>query len=320
VKDRRAFIKRCATAALAISAPIVPGYGCSTKIYSKNRLKTGALDSALIAWYSQTGNTERHGRLITKTLEAEGLSVTAAELKQVDIDTVNDHQLIIIGSPVFYYDTPDYVKRWMATLPPITGIPVAAYVTFGGPEGNQHNAACSIIEGLVAKGGVPFAVDAFMNMGTFPPVWSGDKVKAHTWATRHLPDAATYQRVREFTQDVIRRVAQGQRAKLIKTMNMREFSTLFNPIWWTKKFVDQHHILKDDCIECGICVDKCPVDAIDLADFVIDRELCELCFGCLNNCPAQAIFMEYNGQKLIGYLDFMKAHELEILPPSELST
>jgi ferredoxin len=319
VKDRRSFIKKCATAALVFSAPILPGYGCSTKIYSKNRFKAGALNRALVAWYSQTGNTERHGRLITKTLEAEGLGVTSAELKHVDIDTINDHQLIIIGSPVFYYDTPDYVKRWMATLPAITGMPVASYVTFGGPEGNQHNAACSIIEGLVDKGGVPLALDAFMNMGTFPPVWSGDRVKAHAWATRHLPDGSTYQRVRDFTKDIIRRADQGQRAKFIKTMNMREFTTSFNPIWWTKRLVDQHYIIKDDCIECGNCVEKCPVDAIDLANFAVDRDLCELCFGCLNNCPAQAIFMEFNGQKLIGYLDFMKTHNLKITPPRELA-
>jgi len=319
VEDRRSFIRKSAAAALAFSAPILPGYGCSTKIYSKHPLKTTALKKALVAWYSQTGNTERHGRLIAKTLEVHGIEVTAAELKHVDIESVNDHQLIIIGSPVFYYDTPDYVKRWTAALPSINGMPVASYVTFGGPEGNQYNAACAIIEGLVEKGGVPLALDAFMNMGTFPPVWSGDEVKAHTWATRHLPDASTYRRVREYTKEIIRRVARGQRAKFIKTMNAREFSTLFNPVWWTKKFVDQHHIIRDKCTECGNCVDKCPVDAIDLTNHTIDRGACELCFGCINNCPAQAIFIKYNGQRLVGYLDFMKEHHLKITLPEELN-
>jgi hypothetical protein len=31
--------------------------------------------SALVVWYSQTGNTRRCGRLMAKTLENEGLSV-----------------------------------------------------------------------------------------------------------------------------------------------------------------------------------------------------------------------------------------------------
>ena len=38
----------------------------------------------------------------------------------------------MIGSPVFYYDTPDFVKDFIQFLPDISGIPVAAYVTFGG--------------------------------------------------------------------------------------------------------------------------------------------------------------------------------------------
>jgi ferredoxin len=296
----------------------MPVYGCSGKISSITPLKTENINEALVAWYSQTGNTERHGRLMAKTIEAQGIKVTSSELRGVDITTINDYQLIVIGSPVFYYDTPEYVKRWMATIPMITGMPVASYVTFGGPEGNQHNAACSIIEGLVNKGGVPIAINSFMNMGTYPPVWSGEKVKAHTWNTRHLPDESTYQRVRDYARDIISQVKKGQRAEFSKTVNMREFSTLFGPIWWTKRSIDQHHILKNRCIECGTCADKCPVVSIDLTNFTIDRERCELCFGCLNNCPAQAIYMEYNGVKLIGYLDFMKAHDLTVKPPQEL--
>ena len=297
----------------------MPVCGCSSKISSKNPLKTGTIKKALIAWYSQTGNTERHGKLIAKTIESEGIKVTASELRHVDLAAINEHQLVIIGSPVFYYDTPNYVKRWMAALPEITGMPVASYVTFGGPEGNQHNAACSIMEGLVNKGGVPIAINTFMNMGTYPPVWSGKKVKEHTWNTRHLPDASTYQRVRNFAKDTINQVKKEQRAAFSKTLTMREFSTLFGPIWWTKRSVDQHYIIEDNCIECGTCVDKCPVDSINLADFSIDRDRCELCFGCLNNCPAQAVFMQYSGLRLIGYLDFLKAHNLVVKPPPELN-
>jgi ferredoxin/flavodoxin len=300
--------------------PVLPGYGCSNKIVSTHPLKPGPLNRAVVAWYSQTGNTRRHGRLIAKTLEAGGIRVTAAELKRIDIDVLNEHQLIIIGSPVFYYDTPEYVKRWLAGLPAITGMPVASYVTFGGPEGNQFNAACSIIQGLAEKGGVPMSLDTFMNMGSFPPVWSGDEVKKHTWATRHLPDTATYQSVRKFARDTIRRVEQGERGKFGKSVNMRQMITRFNPVYWTKKFVDQHYIITDACISCGNCSDTCPVDAINLVNFSIDRDRCELCFGCLNNCPAQAVYMEYNGQKLIGYLDFMKMHNLKIEPPEELRT
>jgi len=80
----------------------------------------------MITCYSQTGNTARHGKLMAKVLETRGVKVTSAELKDVDIDGINTHQLLIVGSPVFYYDTPKYVKRWMAGLPKINGMAVAS--------------------------------------------------------------------------------------------------------------------------------------------------------------------------------------------------
>ena len=51
--------------------------------------------------------------------------------------------LIVMGSPVFYYDVPGYVKNYIRSWPDLNRTPVAAYVTFGGPEGNQHNAAAT---------------------------------------------------------------------------------------------------------------------------------------------------------------------------------
>ena len=45
-----------------------------------------------------------------------------------------------------------------------------------------------------------------------------------------------------------------------------------------------------------------------------------LCFGCLNNCPGRAVYMEYDGVRLIGYLEFMKAHNLKVMEPPELTS
>jgi ferredoxin len=91
------------------------------------------------------------------------------------------------------------------------------------------------------------------------------------------------------------------------------------PIWWTKKLVKNHSIVESECIACERCVEKCPAHAIDLPAFKIDRDACVLCFGCINNCPAQAVHMEYSGERVIGYRDFMKEKNLIIKEPEELT-
>ena len=50
------------------------------------------------------------------------------------------------------------------------------------------------------------------------------------------------------------------------------------------------HIITDDCIACGTCLDECPENAISEGDiYVIDPEVCTDCGTCADACPSEAI-------------------------------
>ncbi len=316
MKTRREFLKQSSILMGGLAMPmIVPSCVAEGAIRATVPLKPGRVQKPLVLWYSQTSYTKRNGRLLKKTFERLGLDSTGADIRDFDRSRMDEFDLIVLGSPVFYYDCPQYVKDWIKILPDLKGVPVAAYVTFGGPEGNQHNAACSILEGLAAKQGVPIGIQAFMNMSSFPLAWSKDKVHEKTWMSRHLPNEETYRAVREFAGFLVRQAEQGQSLEFSKKMTLREFSTRLAPVFWTKLFVKHHSIDEKKCIRCGICVEKCPAGAIDLSKYKVDTDACVLCFGCINNCPVGAVHMTYNGEKVIGYHDFMKLKQLKITEP-----
>ena len=135
MENRGTFLKKSGIAVVALSIPATTGCVDIRTIRAKVPMKTREAENALVLWYSQTGYTERSGKLLAKTFENNGIKVVSSEIRNFDTKEIPNFDLIVIGSPVFYYDTPSYVKEWILSLPSLDGTPVASYVTFGGPEG-----------------------------------------------------------------------------------------------------------------------------------------------------------------------------------------
>jgi formate hydrogenlyase subunit 6/NADH:ubiquinone oxidoreductase subunit I len=54
------------------------------------------------------------------------------------------------------------------------------------------------------------------------------------------------------------------------------------------------YYIDDNCINCGGCVDSCPVAAIAEGEniYVISADLCIDCGACVDLCPTEAIHMK----------------------------
>lgn len=58
---------------------------------------------------------------------------------------------------------------------------------------------------------------------------------------------------------------------------------------------------RDDCIGCGTCVEKCPMETIELVDTVaqINEDKCIGCGVCAHHCPEEAIHLQRTGHRFV---------------------
>ena len=314
METRRSFIKKSAILCAAAGLPLT----FSAPVYAAPReLRTRDPKRALILCYSQTGFTSRYGKLIACVLKDKGLAVDLADMRAFDRQRLTDYDFILIGSPVFYYDIPPNVSDWLAAIPMITGTPVAAFVSFGGPEGNQHNALCHTLHLLAEKAGVPVGMAAFRSIPGYPtPGWDS----ANQRAGEHLPNENTYNQVRGFTRQILERVKQGRPIEYASAVELREMVRMLPLVWLNKKAISKHTVDASKCILCRTCVKTCPAAAIHPEKQFVDRDRCLACFGCLNNCPADAVVMEYRGKRLYGFPEYLRRRKINILEPPEFQS
>jgi ferredoxin/flavodoxin len=312
--SRRDFIKKGVIVGAALCLPVSL---TRESIAAYPELKTRDPKKALILWYSQTGHTKRYARLIGCLLKEKNLAVDFREIKETDPNILSNYDFIIVGSPVFYYDTPSNVVEWLEKIPAITGTPVAAFVSFGGPEGNQHNASCHILKILAKKGGVPVGRDAFRNIPTYPtPNWD----IANQKSGEHLPDAATFDQVRRFTADTLQKTTNGKTISISYELALREFLSVLPLVSLNKRVISKHTVDANKCIRCRTCERTCPTKAIHPFQQVVEKDKCLACFGCLNNCPVGAVVMEYGGKPLYGFFEYLKRKKITIMEPEEFKT
>ncbi len=311
METRRTFLKKTALIGASISFPTLSSCAMSNTLEANITLKHQKIRKAAVLWYSQTSNTEKCGIVISNTLKKDSIKVISGDIRNLKKLIVSELDLLVIGSPVFYYDTPDFVKKYIQSLPDLEGIPVASYVTFGGPEGNQYNAACSILEELMKINGVPVGLQTFMTAKSYPPSFDKYKKELKNGVITLPPDKNIYAKAREYAELIKSQAENGRTFEFEKDLSLREISTYFNPIWWTKLSVDEHYINKQNCVACGICIEKCPTNSIDLNTYIVNFDSCVLCFGCINNCEYQAMIIKYADKKLIGFKEFIKQNNLQ---------
>ncbi len=281
---------------------------------SGSDIKNKIIRRGLVVWYSQTGNTRRTGLAIAAAWRKSGLEVNYGDYREINSESIDKYDIIAVGTPVYYYEVPENFRKWINGINRIDGIPVAAFVTFGGDGGNQHNTVCELAGLMKEKGGIPAGTAGFSCMLSWSLTWPFVSTE-HLLKYSSRPDAGTFSAAEKFAGDVLSKAEHGETSELLKKFDIRNMIKGSPSVGFTKLLITGHRVNREKCTGCGICRRACPVNAINPEKGIADTGRCIACLGCINNCPVSAVEMNFAGKKISGYHEFIIRNNIKVNEP-----
>ncbi len=254
----------------------------------------------MIFCFSGTGNSRYIARKIAEEISDEILDLNAS-IKAQDNSAVNTGKNVIVVTPTYAWRIPRIVSDWLLKTEFIKAEKIWFVMDCGGEIGNaaKYNRKIAEQKGLKYMGTAQIVMpENYIAMFNAPTV---DKAKI------------IVEKAQPFIAETIARIKEEQVFSAPRNnLYDRFMSGPINPIFYRFCVKASAFKVKDECVGCGLCVKKCPLNNVRLNDGKpVWGKKCTHCMACICYCPAKAI--EY-GKKSIGKPRY---HFEELMPPKD---
>lgn len=236
----------------------------------------------MILYFSATGNCKYVATRLVQSEEQEMLSIV--DCVRNDQYTFSDKTIGII-SPTYDWGLPSIVKEFLekAFFQTEYLYYIATYGTTPGASGAIANKAIQSRK-----------INAYYSVKM-----------ADTWTP--IFDLSTPEKVAKYTKNteteissIIRNIKERNTNRYMSPRTPAIFTELIaQPLYDRKVRCTSNFRVQDNCVGCGLCAKKCPIQAIEMQNKrpVWIKDKCVMCLGCLHRCPKFAIQYGKNTKK-----------------------
>jgi len=244
------------------------------------------MTKVLIATFSQTGSTKKIADQIAKGLLSSNWEITHFKISGNDLPTLEEYDIIGIGTPTYFFRPPFIVKDFVQNLKGLENKSSFVFILHGTHQGDCGN---WIRRKLKTKGSKDLGYLSSFGID----YWLG-YIKRGVMFSPDSPTEAELSSAEEFGGKIVTRFTD-------KNPNVEPFDS-FTPVMYKiermlvarpfVKFMYSKTFKADSkCDNCGICIQKCPVNNITETNKgkLIWNSKCLLCGTCELSCPKDAI-------------------------------
>ena len=242
------------------------------------------IDKLTKIYFSPTNTTQQIVEAISMGLKIKNtktINLTKPEVRQnFKLDTNLNNELLIVGVPVYEERIPEVIKNSLAHLSG-QGQPIILIVLYG-----------NIGEGIALK-----QLKALVEEKGFNVIGAGSFIGEHSFSNNEFkiakgrPDKKDLKKAKNFGRKIIGKLKTYNNIENFTELDIQGELPLIAKIMprnSAKIFAEKPKVDNKKCNRCGICVNVCPVGAIDKTELKIDDEICLRCFACVKKCPKEA--------------------------------
>lgn len=245
-------------------------------------------------YFSGTGNTAAIALAYEKALRLEGHNVHTSSIE--DTSKVDDHDLLILGAPIYASNMPELFFKWFkSAIPDGHGKKAIVYST-SAVTGNAKG-IYSVGKKLQKKGYELVDIHAFV----MPRNYYIDRFEP-------TPKAQHLEEIKTAANEVLASIEAIHHPSPVKIDQSVFFIDFFAKVFRLMAIpLGKKFAIEDHCINCLQCEKNCPMQNIDVKTKTF-KNACIQCTRCIHECPVNAI--TYNHQHIEPYklLDQVSSH------------
>ncbi len=239
------------------------------------------IKSVKLVCFSPTGTTKAVVQGIARGIDqsdVELLDITRPDARKQPLQT-SESELLVVGVPVYMGRVPALLTEWLQAIK-ARNTPAVCIVVYGNRV--YDDALLELKDTLIKCGCIPVACAAYIGEHSFS--------SSETPTAEGRPDAGDLNHAELFGHKISEKLLTIPSGGLISDIRIPgNYPYVGVTELWSVDFIE----VNNDCRQCGICAEGCPVGAIDSENSnLIDKEKCITCCACIKNCPQNARTMK----------------------------